>query len=136
MKANSGVAFLRRAIKWFFANVQAVTSFLRKQRDAHLKKYHCSIQWTEGNEPLRVTVDVRAESEDQARQLAHAAAIERLPVVTMFVSGRTFTPPYIKDAKAAFAQWNVVAMPLNDLEREEVAAGEFGPARALDPGTG
>jgi hypothetical protein len=42
----------------------------------------------------------------------------------------------MQDAKAAFAQWKVVAIPLSDLEREQVASGEFGPARALDPGLG
>ncbi|MGA7329638.1 MAG: hypothetical protein WBX25_35450 [Rhodomicrobium sp.] len=136
MRANSGVDFARRAVKWFFASVQRVNRFLNKQRDTRLKKYRCSIQWVDGDEPLRVIVEVRAESEDQARQLAHATAIKKLPVVTVFVSGRTFTPPYIRDAKAAFAQWNVVVMPLSDLEHEQVASGEFGPARALDPGVG
>jgi hypothetical protein len=131
MANNSASAFFAKVLKWISSTISRISTDLARSRDQKLKRYRCSLTWSDGEKSFLMTADVKAENESQARQLSNAEAARDHPVLKPLGSNKEFIPPYIKDPNAALALWKVVEMPLTDVDRDRIADGTFGPAAAL-----
>ena len=123
-------SFVARPFNWIGSIRESISTSFARQRDAKLKKYECSLTWKDGDTTLMVSGEAKAESEDQARQLANADAVRNKPVVRPVGSHKEFIPPYVHDPKAALASWKIAEVPLTAGDRDRVAQGLFGPAAA------
>jgi hypothetical protein len=131
LKVLSRLHAIQEAITSFFARIVSFPArFAARRRDAKLKRYQCSLVWQDSNKHFMVDADVKAENEDQARQLSNVEAARRFPVLKPLGGGAKIIPPYTQDPKAALTQWQVKAMPLRDTDRDLIAEGRFGPAAA------
>ena len=135
MARKSALVHLLDFVSWVHSIFNAIPRYLASRRDRRLKKYLCTLEWLEGENGYRITVKVKAENQDQARQFANAGGIARYPKVQKkALSKGVVDPPYIKDAVGTLQRWKVEVIPLTEGDREEISAGNFGPAGAFEVG--
>jgi hypothetical protein len=130
MAENSALLLVRRVLIWIRSFQEGVSTYFARQRDAKLKRYNCSLLWKDGETRFLMNAEVKAETENQARQLANATAARKFSVLKPPGSHKEFSPPYIQDPKSALALWKVDEVPLSDGDRDLIARGLFGPAAA------
>jgi hypothetical protein len=136
MATSSAFFYLLRVLSWLNSALRAIPRHFASKRDKRLKKSKCTLTWIDEGMGHQVFVDVKAESEEQARQFANTAAIKNVSKVPKKpLSKDELDPPYVKDAVATLPQWKVEAIPLTDTDREQVEQGEFGPAGAYNVGS-
>jgi len=131
MANNPALAFLAKLLKWISSTIDRISSDAAKSRDEKLKRYRCTLKWSDGEKTFLMAADVKAENEGQARQLSNAEAARSNPVLKPAGSNKEFIPPYIKDPNGTLALWKVEETPLSDVDRDLIANGAFGPAAAL-----
>ena len=130
MAGNTALSLVLRALNWIRSLREGVSTYFARRRDAKLKRYQCSLLWKDVETRFMMNAEVKAETENQARQLANATAARKFPVLKPLGGNKEFTPPYIQDPKSALALWKVDELPLSDGDRDLIAQGLFGPAAA------
>jgi hypothetical protein len=133
MAKNRGLPLVLKFLSWLGSALGGIRRSFARRKDERLNKYHCSLSWTEQGQGVVVTVDVKAETHEQARQFANNESIKKLPTLKSMVGSKEFHPPYMGDAKAALREWKIEAVTRTDEDRAKIADGEFGPAGAYNP---
>lgn len=130
MAGNTAFLFVLRVLNWIRSIGDGITAFFARQRDAKLRRYKCSILWKDGDKRFLMNAEVKAENEEQARQLSNTTAAQKFPVLKPLGDKREIIPPYVQDPKAALALWQVESVALSEGDHDLIAQGLFGPAAA------
>src|SRR5262245_33640297 len=119
MQVGSIVPWWMRANYWMHLIATMVANEPAARRDAKLRKYAAELRWTEAGRSVLLMIDrVIAESEQEARALANAEVVRKLPLIILPFGGGKLVPPYARSARSTLTLWKVTELPLTEGEVE------------------
>lgn len=131
MQVGSVVPWWMRANYWMHLIAAMVANEPAIRRDAKLRKYAAELRWTEAGRSVLLMIErVIAESEMEARELANAEVVRKLPIIVLPFGGGKMVPPYARSARSTLALWKVTELPLTEAELDLQRKGELGPPHA------